>query len=140
MFSRERFLLAICSRSTTRALTCSSSIRIILSGSHSRPRKSAQDDKWNFCLTTAIIAANRRDHEQTTALEPYPGFQGKGGACRRQGRSNGGAIGRAFRRPSQSDYGVEGAARGRSLRGFWIGEHGAGRAGRRREVAPRQSR
>src|ERR1700736_2072436 len=106
----------------------------------SRTRKFEQVDKWNFCLTTAIIAANRRDHEQTTAPEPYPGFQGKGGACRRQGRSNGGAIGRAFRRPSQSDYGVEGAARGRSLRGFWIGEHGAGRAGRRREVAPRQDR
>jgi hypothetical protein len=42
----------------------------------SRPRKSAQDDKWSFCLTTAIIAANRRDHEQTTAPEPHPGFQG----------------------------------------------------------------
>jgi len=42
----------------------------------SRPRKSAQDDKWNFCLTTAIIAANRRDHEQTTAPEPHTGLQG----------------------------------------------------------------
>jgi alkyldihydroxyacetonephosphate synthase len=42
----------------------------------SRPRKSAQDDKWSFCLTTAIIAANRRDHEQTTAPEPHTGFQG----------------------------------------------------------------
>src|ERR1700687_774792 len=45
-------------------------------GIHSRPRKSAQDDKWNFCLTTAIIAANRRDHEQTTAPEPHTGLQG----------------------------------------------------------------
>jgi translation elongation factor EF-4 len=42
----------------------------------SRPRKSAQDDKWSFCLTTAIIAANRRDHEQTTTPEPHTGFQG----------------------------------------------------------------
>ena len=31
----------------------------------SRSWESAQDDKWNFCLTTAIIAANRRDHQQT---------------------------------------------------------------------------
>src|ERR1700737_2378043 len=106
----------------------------------SRPRKSAQDDKWNFCLTTAIIAANRRDHEQTTAPEPHTGLQGQGGACRRQGRPNGGSAGRALRRPPQSDYGVEGAARGWSFRGFWIGEHGAGGAGRRREVAPRQDR
>src|SRR6202022_3890459 len=105
MFSRERFLLAICSRSTTRALTCSSSIRIILSGSHSRPRKSAQDDKWNFCLTTAIIAANRRDHEQTTAPEPHTGLQGEGGACRRQGRPDHSSAGGAFRRPPQRDYG-----------------------------------
>ena len=36
-------------------------------------RKSAQDDKWNFCLTAAIIAANRRYHEQTTAPEPHTG-------------------------------------------------------------------
>jgi hypothetical protein len=40
----------------------------------SRLRKFEQVDKWNFCLTTAIVAANRRDHEQTTAPEPYPGL------------------------------------------------------------------
>ncbi|WP_354264278.1 hypothetical protein [Bradyrhizobium sp. GM2.2] len=28
-------------------------------------RKFEQEDKWSFCLTAAIIAANRRDHEQT---------------------------------------------------------------------------
>jgi hypothetical protein len=38
-------------------------------------RKSAQDDKWNFCLTAAIFAVNRRDHEQTTAPEPLTGLQ-----------------------------------------------------------------
>src|SRR6201997_5366513 len=43
----------------------------------SRLRKSAQDDKWNFCLTTAIIAVHRRDHEQTTAPEPLPAFKAK---------------------------------------------------------------
>jgi hypothetical protein len=29
----------------------------------SRFRKFGQDDKWNFCLKAAMIAANRRDHE-----------------------------------------------------------------------------
>ena len=43
----------------------------------SRSRKSEQDDKWSFCLTTAIIAASRRDHEQTTAPEPTPAFKAK---------------------------------------------------------------
>src|ERR1035437_841336 len=51
----------------------------------SRSRKSGQYDKWNFCLKAAMIAANRRDHEQTTAPEPHTGLQGEGGACRRQG-------------------------------------------------------
>jgi hypothetical protein len=32
----------------------------------SRTRKFEQVDKWSFCLTTAMIAANRRDHEQAT--------------------------------------------------------------------------
>jgi len=48
----------------------------------SRLRKFEQVDKWSFCLKAAMIAANRRDHEQTTAPEPQPGFQGEGGACR----------------------------------------------------------
>src|SRR5580700_4598228 len=43
----------------------------------SRPQKSGQDDKWNFCLTAAINAVNRRDHEQTTPAEPLTGLQGK---------------------------------------------------------------
>jgi hypothetical protein len=51
----------------------------------SRSRKSAQDDKWNFCLPAAKIVVNRSDHEQTTAPEPLTGFQGEGGACSRQG-------------------------------------------------------
>src|SRR5664279_3055798 len=75
------------------------------------PRKFEQADKWNFCLKAAMIAANRRDHEQTTAPEPQPCFQGEGGACRRQGRSDAGPIGRAFRRPPQSGDGLESPAR-----------------------------
>jgi hypothetical protein len=51
----------------------------------SRTRKFEQGDKWSFCLKAAMIAANRRDHEQTTAPEPHTGLQGEGGACRRQG-------------------------------------------------------
>jgi len=52
------------------------------SSNESRLRKFEQVDKWSFCLKAAMIAANRRDHEQTTAPEPQPGFQGEGGACR----------------------------------------------------------
>ena len=52
----------------------------------SRLRKFEQVDRSFFCLTTAIIAVNRRDHEQTTAPEPHTGPQGEGGACRRQGQ------------------------------------------------------
>src|SRR5258707_6434777 len=73
-------------------------------------RKSAQDDKWNFCLTTAIFAVNRRDHEQTTAPEPLTGLQGEGGSGRRQGRPNHRPTGGAFRRPSQPDSDMEIAA------------------------------
>jgi hypothetical protein len=76
----------------------------------SRSRKSAQDDKWNFCLKAAIIAVNRRNHEQTTSPEPLTGLQGEGGAGRHQGRPNHRPTGGAFRRPSQSDYGLEIAA------------------------------
>jgi len=45
----------------------------------SRSRKYEQDDKWNFCLTRAAVAVNRRNHEQTTPPEPFTGLQGKGG-------------------------------------------------------------
>jgi hypothetical protein len=38
--------------------------------SESRLRKFEQVDKWSFCLKAAMIAENRRDHEQTTAPEP----------------------------------------------------------------------
>src|SRR6516165_9098912 len=73
-------------------------------------RKSAQDDEWNFCLTTAMIAVNRRDHEQTTPPEPLAGLQGEGGPGRHQGRPNDRPAGRAFRRPPQPDHGMEIAA------------------------------
>src|ERR1700758_1177103 len=76
----------------------------------SRPRKSAQDDKWNFCLTTAIIAVNRRSHEQTTPPEPLTGLQGEGGSGRHQGRPYYRPTGGAFRRPSQPDHDMEIAA------------------------------
>lgn len=49
----------------------------LVQGDVAAPRKSAQDDKWNFCLTTAIIAANGRDHEQTITPEPHTGLQGQ---------------------------------------------------------------
>src|ERR1700737_5300105 len=106
----------------------------------SRTRKFEQVDKWSFCLTTAIIAANRRDHEQTTPPEPHTGLQGEGGACRRQGRSNAGAAGRAIRRPPQSDHIVEGRARGRGCRCFRCRRQRSGAGGHRREVAARQDR
>src|ERR1700731_3844925 len=76
----------------------------------SRSRKFGQDDKWNFCLTAAIIAVNRRYHEQTTPAEPLSGLQGEGGSGRRQGRPNHRPAGGAFRRPSQPDNGMEIAA------------------------------
>src|SRR5216684_2028883 len=76
----------------------------------SRSRKSGQDDKWNFCLTTAIVAVNRRNHEQTTPPEPLTGLQGKGGSGRRQGRPDNRPVGRAFRRSPQSDHSLEIAA------------------------------
>src|SRR5450759_2456912 len=73
-------------------------------GGKSWTRKFEQVDKWSFCLIAAMIAANRRDYEQKTAPEPHTGFQGQGGACRHQGRSNVGSTGGAFRRPPQLDY------------------------------------
>src|SRR5712664_344941 len=103
-------------------------------------RKSGQDDKWSFCLRTAIIAANRRDHEQTTAPEPLTGLQGEGGAGSHQGRPDDCPTGRAFRRSPQSDYGLEIAARGQRLRYFRIGGRDTGHARGRCEVAARQDR
>jgi hypothetical protein len=48
-------------------------------------RKSEQRDKWSFCLTAGKIDPRiRRDDEQTSTAEPHSGFQGEGGACRRQ--------------------------------------------------------
>src|SRR5882724_3416453 len=77
----------------------------------SRPRKSAQDDKWSFCLTAGTIGPRiRRDHEQTSPPESLSGLQGEGGAGSHQGRPDDSPTGRAFRRPPQSDYGVEIAA------------------------------
>jgi hypothetical protein len=49
-------------------------------------RKSEQRDKWSFCLTAGKIDPRiRRDDEQTSTAEPHSGFQGEGGAGRRQG-------------------------------------------------------
>src|SRR5258706_8506035 len=76
----------------------------------SRSRKSEQEDKWNFCLTTAIIAVNRRNHEQTPPPEPLTRLQGEGGSGRRQGRPHNRPAGGAFRRSPQSDHGMEIAA------------------------------
>src|SRR3982074_1901972 len=74
----------------------------------SRPRKSARDAKWSFCLTAGTIGPRiRRDHEQTSPPESLTGLQGEGGAGSHQGRPDDSPAGRAFRRPPQSDYGVE---------------------------------
>src|ERR1700686_4025220 len=96
----------------------------------SRLCKFEQVAKWSFCLTTAIIAVNRRDHDETTAPEPHTGLQGEGGACRRQGRSDAGSAGGAVRRPPQPDHLVEGAARGWSCRCFRFRRQWSGAAGR----------
>src|SRR5436190_262962 len=53
----------------------------------SRLRKSAQYDKWSFCLTAGKIGPRiRRDNEQASTPEPHTGFQGEGGACGHQRR------------------------------------------------------
>src|SRR6266567_2459070 len=80
-------------------------------GAQSWLGKTEQSDKWSFCLTAGKIDPRiRRDDEQTSTPEPHTGFQGEGGACRRQGRSNTGSTGGAVRRASQSDHVVESAA------------------------------
>src|SRR6266487_5911954 len=80
-------------------------------GKESRLRKSAQGDKWSFCLTAGKIGPRiRRDDEQTSTPESLTGLQGEGGAGSHQGRPNGSPTGRAFRRSPQSDYGVQIAA------------------------------
>src|SRR6202011_1714572 len=104
----------------------------------SRSRKFGQDDKWNFCLTAAMIAVNRRYHEQTTPAEPLSGLQGEGGSGRRQGRPNHRPAGGAFRRPSQPDNGMENAALGKRFRDFRTGRRDTGHASGRCEVAARQ--
>src|SRR5260370_5690741 len=76
-------------------------------GIESRSRKSAQGDKWSFCLKAAMIAANRRNREQTSPPESLTGLQGEGGACRHPGRPDTGPIGRAFRLPPQSGHRLE---------------------------------
>src|SRR4029450_9624258 len=82
------------------------------------PRKSAQGDKWSFCLTVGTLCLRiRSDHEETTPPEPHTGLQGKGGSCRRQRRSNNSSAGGAVRRASEPDHVVEGAALGRGWRG-----------------------
>src|SRR5213080_1332012 len=86
----------------------------------SRFRKSEQDDKWNFCLTTAIVAVNRRNHEQTTPPQPLTGLQGKGGSRRRQGRPHNRPVGGAFRCSPQSDHGLAIAALWQRFRAFWM--------------------
>jgi Tripartite tricarboxylate transporter family receptor len=54
-------------------------------GTESGSRKSAQGDKWNFCLTAGTLCLRiRSDHEETTAPEPHTGLQGEGGPCGRQ--------------------------------------------------------
>ncbi len=69
---------------------------MILFRQESRSRKSAQGDKWSFCLTAGKIGPRiRRDEEQTSTPAPHTGFQGEGGLGPHQGRPNAGPTGRA---------------------------------------------
>ena len=81
-------------------------------GKQSRLRKSAQDDKWSFCLTAGTLCPTNSG--ETMSKRPrrnaHTGLQGEGGACCHQGRSNTGSACGAVRRSPQSDYIVEGAA------------------------------
>src|SRR6266436_3043782 len=106
--SRIAILSASCPRLIPRR--AHSNVELFVGREVSWFRKFGQDDKWNFCLTMAIIAVNRRNHEQTTPAEPLSGLQGEGGSGRRQGRSNHRPTGGAFRRPSQPDNDMEIAA------------------------------
>src|SRR6266571_2278015 len=77
----------------------------------SRSRKSAQGDKWSFCLTAGTLCLRiRSDHEETTPPEPHTGLQGEGGPCGRQRRSNNSSAGGAVRRAPEPDHVVESAA------------------------------
>src|ERR1700751_1308653 len=104
----------------------------------SRSRKFGQSDKWNFCLMTAIVAVNRRNHEKTTQPEPLTGLQGEGGSGRRQGRPHHRPAGGAFRRSPHPDYDMEIASWGKPFRDFRTGRRDAGHAGGRCEIATRQ--
>jgi hypothetical protein len=57
----------------------------------SRSGKSAQDDKWSFCLTAGTLEPANQERpcrdDQTTAPEPHTGIQSSGGTCSLQGRS-----------------------------------------------------
>src|SRR4029077_19890115 len=80
-------------------------------GSQSRSRKSAQSDKWSFCLTAGTLCLRiRSDHDETTPPEPHSVLQGEGCACGHQGRSDHRAACRAVRRAPEPDHIVEGAA------------------------------
>src|SRR3954452_1000267 len=68
-----------------------------------------------------------------------PTFQGEGGTCGHQGRSNTGSAGGAVRRPPQPDHVVESPARGWSCRCFRSRRRRRSDATqRRREVAARE--
>jgi hypothetical protein len=52
-------------------------------------RKSAQCDRSSFCLTAGTLyCESGEDYAETTAPGPHAGFQGEGGTCRHQGRSD----------------------------------------------------
>ena len=125
-----------------KAISCLAAGHSLNSATREPVRKSAQGDKWNFCLTAGKIGPRiRRDDEQTTAPEPHTGIQGKGGVGRRQRRDDAGAVGRSFRRPSEPDHDVEGSTArrgGRCVRSKRRQRRGS--TGHRREIAARQDR
>src|SRR5208337_3423660 len=52
------------------------------------PGKSAHGDKWKICLNAARIPRIRRAYDEANTPESRPGFQGKGGRGRDQGRED----------------------------------------------------
>src|SRR5262245_37322488 len=98
----------------------------------SRSRKSAQGDKWSFCLAAGTLCLRiRGDHDETTPPEPHSVLQGEGCACGHQGRSDHRAACRAVRRAPEPDHIVEGAAGGAASTAFG---HGGGNGAERPAV------
>ncbi len=54
------------------------------------PGEFRQAVKWIFCLSAARMPRIRSKNDEASTPEPQPGFQGKGGVGRHQGREDAG--------------------------------------------------